>query len=538
MRTPHPTSTDSLWLRRRDDRRRGFLDGSWHDATTPLPERSDVVVVGGGLAGLLTAWRLRETGRSVTVLEAEEIASRTTGHSTAKVTALHGAVYQQLAAGKGADGAAAYAQAQQVALADFRALVLDHEIDCGFTDAVAYTCATTPDGVARVEAEVRAAAAAGLDAYLTTDTELAAFGLEVTACALGGQAHLDPVAFCDQLTELLRERNVEVLEHVRVTGVDESREGCTVTVGTSSTGDARSMRAEHVVLTTHLPIVDPGLLAGRVRPERSYALSGDTERGPDAVRGMYLSVDEGWSIRPADASTRPSLVVGGEGHHMTDDVESADHLERLANWAEERLGVTADHRWSAFDYVTTDGVPYIGRLAPGSSRRLVATGFAKWGFTNSMVAARVLTDAVEGLPPHPLFDSTRLLPTFGKELVRNNAKVAKRFVLDRVRTAPSRDLEPGEGAVSREGMHHVARARDTDGVLHELDATCTHLGCIVQFDRGEQTWNCPCHGSRFALDGTVLDGPAVSPLRPRRADDRTNATAPDGPASRDGREAS
>ena len=518
MPPPHPTSTDSLWLRRREDRRRGFLDGSWHGAVGPLPDRSDVVVVGGGLAGLLTAWRLRETGRSVTVLEADGIAARTTGHSTAKVTALHGAVYHQLAAGKGTDAAAAYAQAQQLALADFRDLVAGHQIDCDFTDAVAYTCASTPEGIEQVEAEVRAAAAAGLDAYLTTDTELAAFGLEVTACALGGQAHLDPVAFCDQLTELLRERNVEVLERVRVTGVDESRDGCTVTAGD------RTMHAEHVVLATHLPVVDPGLLAGRVRPERSYALSGDTDRGPAAVRGMYLSIDEGWSIRPAEAGVRPPLVVGGEGHHMTDDVESAEHHERLAAWAQEQLGVAAEEQWSAFDYVTTDGVPYIGRLAPGSSRRFVATGFAKWGFTNSMVAARVLTDEIEGLPPHPLFDATRLLPTFGKDFVVNNAKVAKRFVLDRVRTAPSRDLGPGEGAVAREGVHHVARARDTDGVLHELDATCTHLGCIVQFDRGEQTWNCPCHGSRFAIDGTVLDGPAVSPLRPRRATADADAT--------------
>lgn len=482
-----------------------------------MPERCDVVVVGAGLAGLLTAWRIRETGRSVIVLEAADLASRTTGHSTAKVTSLHGTVYQRLTAGKGTEGAAAYAQAQQTALAEFRHLVTEHGIECDFTTAVAYSCATTPEGIAQVEAEVRAAAAVGLEAFLTTDSELSAFGLHVTACALGGQAHLDPVAFCDGLAELLRRHDVGIVERMRVTGVTESDDGCTVSVEDDSPND-RTIAAGHVVLTTHLPVVDPALLAGRVRPERSYVLSGPVADAERALLGMYLSIDEGWSIRPAFDEQGSRLVVGGEGHPMTDHVESADHHERLASWAREQLGVTADHRWSAFDYVTTDGVPYIGRLAPGSSRRLVATGFAKWGFTNAMVAARLLTDQLDGHPAHPLFDATRIAPTIGKDLLRNNAQVAKRFVLDRLRSSSGDDdLAPGEGCVVRDGLHHVARARDRAGVLHELDAACTHLGCIVQFDRGEQSWNCPCHGSRFAIDGTVLDGPAVSALRPRRS---------------------
>lgn len=504
--TPHPTSTDSVWLRARASR----LGTDAARVADDLPDRNDVVVVGGGLAGLLTAWRLRATGRSVTVIEAGALASRTTGHSTAKVTALHGTVYQRLMRGKSADAAAAYALAQRQGLDDIRRLVTDLGLDCGFADAVAYSCATTPEGIELVEEEVRAAAAAGLDVYVTDSTELSdAFGLDVTACALGGQAHVDPVALCDGLAVALRERQAVIVEHTRVDAVDEDDDGCTVQVG------GRALRAEHVVLATHLPIVDPAMLAGRCRPERSYVVSGPVHR-PVTIRGMYLSVDEGWSIRPADGTGRPPLLVGGEGHSMVDDVESAEHRDRLSTWARAHLGVEPEAVWSAFDYVTTDGVPFIGRLASRSSRQFVATGFGKWGMTNSAVAARLVTDQIDGHAAHPLFDATRVLATLGTDVVRNNAKVVRRFVMDRVRAGSTEDdLAPGEGEVVREGARHVARARALDGVLHELDAACTHLGCIVGFDAGEQTWNCPCHGSRFAIDGDVLDGPAVTPLRPR-----------------------
>ena len=515
----HPTSLDSRWLQRR---RRRVRAGRGPDA---VPDRSDVVVVGAGIAGLLAAWHLRQTGRSVTVIDAGAVAGRTTGHSTAKVTALHGTIYQRLAAARGADAASAYASAQQWAVGALRDLVGSLGVECGFTEAVAYTCATTPEGIAVVEDEVRAAAAAGLAVSVVRGTELdEVFDLDVTACGLGGQAHLDPVAFCDGLAVALRERGADVVEHVRVCDVDEDEHGCEITLQ-----GGRVVRSDQVVLATHLPIVDPALLAGRSRPERSYVVSGPlatSTRREGVIRGMYLSIDEGWSIRPADGSARPDLVVGGFGHAMTDDVESSDHLEQLTAWATTRLGLEVHDRWSAFDYVTSDGVPFVGRLSPRAGRRFVATGFGKWGFTNAMVAARAITDEIEGAPADPLLDATRILPTLGTDLLRTNVKVARRFVVDRVRSEPVTELGPGDGAVVRDGLHHVARAVTLDGTCHELDATCPHLGCIVQFDRGEQTWNCPCHGSRFAIDGTVLDGPAVESLT--RRDGRSSDVATDG----------
>jgi glycine/D-amino acid oxidase-like deaminating enzyme/nitrite reductase/ring-hydroxylating ferredoxin subunit len=479
-------------------------------------------VIGGGLAGLLTAWRLVETGRSVTVIDAGRIAGRTTGHSTAKVTALHGTTYRRLERGKGAEAARSYAEAQQRAVAEFRALLEQTGIECGFTEAVAYTCATSEEGIALVHDERDAAARAGLDVYLTPATELLAFGIDATACALGGQAHIDPVAFCDGIAGLLRDRGASVVEHCRVTNVEERSDHCNVSCtgdvsgDGSVSGESTSMRADQVVIATHLPVVDPALLAGRCRPERSFVVSGPTARSPLPVRGMYLGIDDGWSVRPADGGDDPALLIGGGGHTMQDSAHSSALRDRHRDWAEQRFGVEVRHHWSAFDYVTSDGVPFIGRLHPGSSRRFVATGFAKWGMTNSMVAARLITEEISGGEPHALFDATRLRSTISRDLVHDNLRVGGLFVTDRVRSRPADDDPlPGEGVVVRSGTRHIARARSTDGTLHELDAVCTHLGCIVRFDRHEQTWNCPCHGSRFALDGTVLDGPASTPLRDR-----------------------
>ncbi|MEZ5249013.1 MAG: FAD-binding oxidoreductase [Ilumatobacteraceae bacterium] len=252
----HPTSLDSRWLQRR---RRHVRAGRGADA---VPDRSDVVVVGAGIAGLLTAWQLRQTGRSVAVVEAGAVAGRTTGHSTAKVSALHGTIYQRLAAAKGGDAASAYATAQQWAVVALRDLVGSLQLECGFTEAVSYSCATTPDGVAVVEDEVRAAAAAGLPVSLVRGTELdEVFDLDVTACGLGGQAHLDPVAFCDGLAAALRERGTEVIEHVRVHDATEDERGCEVTLH-----DGRVVHADQVVLATHIPTIDPALLAGRSAP--------------------------------------------------------------------------------------------------------------------------------------------------------------------------------------------------------------------------------------------------------------------------------
>lgn len=493
------TTTESLWLSTAADHA---------VAVTEPPDEVDVVVVGAGLAGLCVALRCAEAGARVAVLEAGVVGGRTSGHSTAKLTALHGATYARLAHGRGPEAARDYATANAAAVTTLRATIERLGIDCGLVEATAYTCAATDAGVATVEAEYAAAREAGLPVELVDGT-----GCEVparAAVALAGQARLDPYRLCLGLADAVRALGGHVVEGVRVESVDETAAGCRVRAG------AREVGAGVVVLATHLPIVDPALLAGRVRPERSYVVAGTVD-GP-VPDGMYLAADAGWSVRSAITGGGPMMLVGGAGHAMTDGLGTRRRYHELETLAAERFGVSPQYRWSAFDYTTTDGVPFIGRLAPRSSRRFVATGFGKWGVSHAMVSADLLGALIDGRahPQQATFDATRLLPTVSRDLVGNTFDVARRYVGDRLaaRRRPGDALPaPGEGVVVHRDGVTMGLARDADGTLHAVDAVCTHLGCIVGFNDAERTWDCPCHGSRFDLDGAVLDGPATAPLR-------------------------
>lgn len=481
----------------------------------------DAVVISGGLAGVLTALRLAERGARVALFEARSVASRTTGHSTAKVTALHGSIYQRLVRSKNLETATLYGQANLSAVDDMRALIDELSIDCDAVTATALTCAEHDLHI--VEQEFEAARACGLPVAWTVPTELP-FPV-VGAVTLEDQLRIDPVRLSNGLVARLRTLGACVYEGIRITAVDEDRDGCTIV------GPGFSIRADYAVLATHLPIVDPALIAGRSTPVRSYVVAG---RVTDAPEGMYLAADEGWSIRPTGpaASPRPrrttsprkvpatpNLIIGGEGHDVLDGVDSTAPLERLERWAVERYGMEVSHRWSAFDYQSADGLPYVGRLAPGSQRRFVATAFGKWGMSMSLVAADIIADLIDGSdnPTAGILDASRILPTVSLTMVKNNLKVAKRFVGDRAAALCSSEerLAPGTGVVVRRGTSLVAMSCDTEGQTHMVGATCTHLGCIVSFNAGEQTWDCPCHGSRFTVDGEVLDGPAREPLPPR-----------------------
>jgi glycine/D-amino acid oxidase-like deaminating enzyme/nitrite reductase/ring-hydroxylating ferredoxin subunit len=357
---------------------------------------------------------------------------------------------------------------------------------------------------------VEAARRAGLPATLVEATDLP-YPISA-AVRFERQAEFHPVRYLEGLARALEDEGVRIHEGTTAVSVAagspcrvETEAGHTVTAGA-------------VVVATHLPFLDRGLFFARCHPERSYVVAGPYE-GAEAREGMYLSTESpAHSIRVHELDGRPWLLVGGESH-KTGQGDAAERYLRLEGWARERFRLEPTLRWATQDQMPADGVPFIGPVDPVSSNVFVATGFRKWGLATGAAAGELLAALVEGQahPSSGLFDTRRLRPRAGAaSFVKENLNVALRFFGDRVvKRAGAESIAPGEGRVVGAGLRQRAVYRDEDGTLHALSARCTHLGCIVNWNSGEKTWDCPCHGSRFGSRGEVIMGPAVHPLEPR-----------------------
>jgi glycine/D-amino acid oxidase-like deaminating enzyme/nitrite reductase/ring-hydroxylating ferredoxin subunit len=477
----------------------------------------DVAVLGGGIAGLTTALLLKRDGVKVAVVEAGRVGAGVTAYTTAKVTSLHGIQYQQVASSFGDDGAWAYAEANEAGLQLVADLVDELKIDCDFRRKPAYTYAEDESDVETIEKEVEAARNAGLDAHVTTETDLP--WPVAAAIRVEGQAEYHPRRYLIALAKAIPGGGSQVFERSRAIAVAGGKEHVRIS---TTRGE---LTADQVVVATHFPFLDRGGYFARMHAERSYGLGLYLERGARAPQGMYLSTESpSHTVRSHPTAKGEMVITGGESHKTGQGGDTAERVARLERWARERFDVRSiEYRWSTQDNMPVDGVPYIGRLAPFQKRLWVATGFMKWGLTNGTAAGMILTDLIAGRdnPWASLFDSTRFKPlASATEFVKENVNVGAHFVGDHIAPPDVRSvgsLAPGEAGIVRRGAGKVAAYREEDGTLHAVSAVCTHLGCQVLWNSAERSWDCPCHGSRFDVDGTVIQGPAVKDLEPRPA---------------------
>jgi glycine/D-amino acid oxidase-like deaminating enzyme len=444
----------SLWLEGRDAPARPPLDRDIG---------ADAVVVGAGIVGLTTALLLEREGMDVVLLEMRRVASGATGYNTAKLSSLHGLTYTKLESSLGRDSARLYGQANEAGIARIFELADELEIDCDLARKPNYTYSEDAAGVDALREEARLAVELGLPASYVEELDLP-YGV-AGAVRFDDQAEFHPVKYADGLVAALRG---PVHEGTLVTGLGS---------GGVNTARGHSVRADHVVVATHLSFLDRGLYFARCHPERSYVVAGHLAGAAPA--GMYLSTEApAHSIR----AHGDWLLVGGESH-KTGQADAGERYERLAAWARERFGLEPELRWATQDQMPVDGVPYVGRHDPLSGDVWVATGFRKWGLAMGTAAGELLAAQIAGRE-HPwtqLFDPNRLrLHASAPDFVKENANVAYHFAVDRV------------------AKHGNPR--------------CTHLGCLLDWNASEETWDCPCHGSRFAASGEVIEGPAVRPL--------------------------
>ncbi|MGP3770595.1 FAD-dependent oxidoreductase [Streptomyces sp. SDT5-1] len=476
----------------------------------------DVAVIGAGIAGLSTAWELTRAGLSVAVLEAGRIAEGVTGHTSAKLSALHTLVYERLRRTRGAEATRHYARSQSEAVEHAFEVSELLGVDCDLERRDAYTYATEGHHLPTLRAEAGAAQAAGLPASFVTTTDLpfpVAGAVRVT-----GQAQFHPRKYLLGLADDLRAHGALVHENTPVFGLEEDH-ACHVTAETGARVTARD-----VVVATHYPIFDRALLFARLAPRRELVVAGpiDADRDP---RGMYITPEENTrSVRTAPyAEGQRLLIVTGE-KFTPGTGDTTERFERLAEWTRRHFpGVEPRYRWATQDTFPCDTTPLVGPLHPAARHTYVATGFSGWGLSGGIMAGTLLTALIKGdAKPEwaGVYDPSRVRSVLREapRFLKNQADVATHFVGDRLRP-PSvgsvDELPPDTGAVLRTQGGRSAVYRDPDGKLHALSARCTHLGCLVAFNAAERAWECPCHGSRFDIDGQVVQGPATRPLKPR-----------------------
>ncbi|MFI5774326.1 FAD-dependent oxidoreductase [Streptomyces sp. NPDC051658] len=475
---------------------------------------ADVAVIGAGMAGLSTAWELTRAGRNVVLLEADRVAAGVSGYTTAKLTAAHSLVYERLRRTRGREGARQYARSQQAAVDRVASVATELGIDCDFERSSALTFTTDPQGRALCEAEAEAAAEAGLDAGLVTETDLP-FPV-VAAVRVTHQAQFHPRKYLLALADDITARGGSIHERTRVTGLTEGSP-CRLTTERGTT-----ITAKDVVVATHYPVFDRALHFARLSPRRELVVAAPLPAS-EAPAHMYITDDMGKrSVRTAPLDEgRRLLIVTGEDH-TPGTGDSRERFLRLDAWMHDHfpVGDTA-YRWAAQDNDVSDGVPLVGPFHPGARHVYVATGFGGWGMSGGTMAGQLLASTLTGVEPEwaGLYDPRRLWSTVreGAALLKQQAEVARHFVGDRLRTThvdSVAEIAPGSGSVVRVEGRRCAVYRDEDGAVHAVSARCTHLGCLVAFNEAETAWECPCHGSRFGVDGEVLNGPALRPLPP------------------------
>lgn len=490
-----------------------------HPESPPLTEavHCSVVVIGGGITGVTTALVLQREGLEVILLEADRIGSGTTGGTTGKVTSQHGLIYHDLAERYGRDVAAAYAQANQDALRLIESLDEETGAVSGFTRASAFVYDRDGSDSDRLRSEYDTAHDLGLPARLNRDTGLpfdVSLALEFT-----DQAFFHPVRYCQALATEFQRLGGRLYEGTRASGLDESEQHVRVE---SRDG---SVVADHAVIGTLLPFVDRGGFFARTKPSRAYGVAARFDGPPPPA--MYISSSTPVrSMRPWPEGGPNGAIIVGENHPTGDDSADPGRWGELERWANEHFEVDSfEYRWSAQDYDTADGIPYIGR-SPLTERIFVATGFAKWGLTNGTAAASICADLVLGRqnPLAETFTAGRIGDVQAvTDLVKTNTATAANLIRDRISRVFLPDagqLERGQAAVVSGDDAAVAVYRDPSGDLHGVSPNCTHLGCGVKWNDAENTWDCPCHGSRFDIGGLVLNGPATEALERIEIDDR------------------
>lgn len=469
--------------------------------------KTDVVIVGGGITGITTAFLLKEQGLKVVVVEADRILHGTTGHTTAKVTSQHSLIYARTKKQMGEELARQYADANESAIHLVANLVKEHNIDCDFSWQPAYMYTNDDKYLKDLEDEYQAAASFGIQASLEDKLKMP-FPLKL-ALKFEQQAQFHPLKYLGVLAEKIAGDGSAIYENTPAVNIDKE-------AGRVITRYGHTITADRIVIASHYPFFDGGgLYFSRIYADKSYIIGIKAEE--KFPEGMYINAEiPTRSLRSQPYKGGEMILIGGE-HHKTGDGENLNqHYQNLIDFAHQHFEVQEVlYRWSTQDCMTADGLPYTGTLTGKYPNIYLATGFGKWGMTNATASAMIISDLITrgDSPWAPVYNPSRFnLSALGKAALEN-VDVAKEYISGKFSSLPEDvKLAKGEAKEVLVDGQRLGAYRDDQGELHMVDITCTHLGCELKWNDAETTWDCPCHGSRFSPEGDIIEGPAFNHL--------------------------
>ncbi|WP_173933546.1 FAD-dependent oxidoreductase [Chelativorans sp. Marseille-P2723] len=486
-----------------------WFDGVEAPAYPPLDEDLDVdvAIVGGGQVGLHCAYKLKDSGLRVVVLEARRIGRQATGRSTAKVTVQHGRRYSTLISKYGEGDARIYAEANKEAMEEIARLAAAMEEQAGLDVRAAFIYAADENQARMLEEEAQAARSLGLPARMVFDA-----GLPFATTALlefSGQYQFDPYRYLVGLAPLI---NAPIYEQSRVTEIEgESPRRLKV--------NGHTVAANHVIVATQMPIVNEGRYFAKAFPFAHPVVAAPLP-ADKPLEGMFINAGSpSHSLRTAERDGQTYLIAAGGEYKQGEEEDQQRMMDDLRTFLEKEFGIrTLSHAWTNEDFRPMDGVAFVGPASSDGTLQ-VATGFDAWGITQGVVAADILAGHVIGRshPASRLFDAARMRPVkSAREFTKGNIEAATHLVRDKMlkrMAVPLDDIAPGSAGIVDHNGEQLAVIRHMDGSLTAFTASCTHMGCIIGWNPIDRTWDCPCHGSRFDEHGDVIAGPAVSPLK-------------------------
>ncbi|WP_420474904.1 FAD-dependent oxidoreductase [Noviherbaspirillum sp. ST9] len=490
-------------------------------ATATVPEfpplaadvETDVCVVGAGIAGLTTAYLLTRQGRSVTVIDAMGVGAGETGRTTAHFFPPD-EWYVDIEDGFGEQTAKRIADSFSQAIAQVESIIGLEKIDCEFERLSGYLYALPDNGFKDVHKEFDAALRAGADVELID--RVPGLSFDTGPCVhYRNQAQFHPLKYLSGLAEAITRAGGRIYGGTRALDVSGNNDLQEITTTNGK------VRAKAVVIATNTPFNDRVVMHTKQAGYRTYVVALRVPKNSVPRILLWDTGDPYYYIRletPDPAADYDILVVGGADHKVGQDTHPEHRYDEIERWVRERfpMAQAVEYRWSGEVMEPSDGPAYLGRNPMDDRNVYVITGDSGNGMTHATIGAMLVTDLIMGRenPWQSVYDPARKVKHGMTDFIAEQANTLSKFGewVTGGEVDSAQEIAAGDGAIVRDGARKLAVFRDEQGALHAVSAKCTHLGCVVHWNSAERSWDCPCHGSRFAIDGEVLHGPAATAL--------------------------